>query len=122
MVARARVLVVEDDQDQRVTLGALLETMGHARTLVRTADEALKVLAERPFDLVISDVMMPGTDGMTFARRARVIYPDLAILLITGYDDQVEGILEHGMVALLKPVSSETFESVIAELLAQRGR
>lgn len=118
MGVKARILVLEDDLANRETLCALLEQMGHVPVPVDGGEEALALLATSdPFDLAISDILMPGISGLEFARRARKRRVDLPIVLVTGDADAMESVLIEGALALLKPYSTETLRQVVAEAL-----
>ena len=123
MRGKARVLCVEDDPPNRDTLCALLAQMGHASVPVADGHEALRLLATPvEFDLILSDVVMPGMSGIDFARRAREVRPGVPIVLVTGDADAMESVLASGAVALLKPYSTDTLRDVLDEALeARRG-
>ena len=115
----ARVLVVDDDVEQRGLWGALLECMGHAPVRAESGDEALRILEREAFDLAIATVTIRGMEGMNFGKVIRGIRAELPVVLLAGPGDRVEGTLERGMVALLTPVSLDMMESVVTELLAR---
>ncbi len=122
MTVNARVLVVEDDPANQLTMSALLEGMGHETTLAERGDEALRILdTTQPLDLIISDVVMPGMSGLDFARRARLARPGMPIVLVTGDSEAMESVLESGAIALLKPYSPDTLRQVVGESLEARG-
>ena len=86
------VLVVEDNADVRAMVVTQLKSLGYRVVEADSGDAALAVLEERPgeFDLVISDMVMPGEiDGLALARMARQRWPKLAILLTTGFSDVI---------------------------------
>lgn len=116
----ARVLVVDDDVEQRGLWGALLECMGHAPVRAESGDEALRILEREAFDLAIATVTIRGMEGMNFGKVIRGIRGELPIVLLAGPGDRVEGALERGMVALLMPVSLDMMESVVTEILARQ--
>ena len=118
MGVKARVLVLEDDLANRETLCLLLEQMGYVPVPVDDGEKALALLATSdPFDVAISDVVMPGISGLEFARRARRRRAGLPIVLVTGDADAMESVLIEGAVALLKPYSTETLRQVLCEAL-----
>lgn len=118
MSVNTRVLVVEDDVANRETLCALLEQMGYAAIPVESGDAALAQLqTSEDFDLIISDVVMPGINGLDFARSVRETRRGIPIVLVTGDSDAMESVLASGAVALLKPYSTETLRQVLAEAL-----
>lgn len=113
-----RVLVLEDDAANREMLCAVLEQMGYVPVPVDGGDKALQLLAtNETFDVILSDVVMPGMSGLDFARRARKTRARVPIVLVTGDADAMESVLASGAVALLKPYSTETLRQVLAEAL-----
>jgi CheY-like chemotaxis protein len=120
MPIHARILIVEDDPDTAHSLRALLEDMGHVSTVAERGDDALHLLERSEFDLIISDVLMPGMTGIDFAKRARVIRPSTPIVLVTGDAEAMESVLAGGAVALIKPYSAETLRQVLGETLENR--
>ena len=81
------VLVVEDDAALNRSVCSFLSMNGFAVVGCRSAMEAYDALYEQPFDLVISDVMMPGTDGFELARNIRATDAEIPILFMTALDD-----------------------------------
>ena len=80
-----RILLAEDDEDMRGFLLRALERAGH--DVVACADGALAYdqLREAPFDLLLTDIVMPQMDGIELARRAGDLDPDLKVMFITGF-------------------------------------
>lgn len=79
------VLVVDDDPLILTVVDLMVRHMGHT---VRTAPDglaALEVMADAPADLIVSDIRMPGMDGLALARLVRKDYPKIPIILMTGY-------------------------------------
>jgi nitrogen-specific signal transduction histidine kinase/ActR/RegA family two-component response regulator len=97
------VLVVEDNHDVRAVTMSLLEQLGYRSIAVESASEALKVLeSNRSVNLVFTDVLLPGEiDGLTLARRVKDRYPEIAIILATGYAKVFDTVPEFR--ALRKP-------------------
>lgn len=81
----ARILAVDDDAFARAVLVDCLRGLGHEAVAVAEAVEVLARLAKEPFDLVISDVVMPGMDGLELARRVGALPRPVPVLLISGY-------------------------------------
>jgi CheY-like chemotaxis protein len=82
--------------------------------------EALALIdAGRRVDLIFSDVVLPGKDGLTLARLARERLPDVQVALATGWTDEIEPIFDRGYLALLKPYSVQRLEAVFTELLCK---
>lgn len=81
------ILIVDDEDLIRRMLGRMLRRRGFDTTLAGSAAEARELLAEREFDLVLSDVNMPGESGLDLVRYAMETYPDTAAVMVTGLDD-----------------------------------
>jgi two-component system NtrC family sensor kinase len=81
-----RILVVDDEPDIARMLSDILSADGHSVAVAEDGRQALQTLAASPFDLVISDLIMPGMDGATLYRRLQEARPDLAnrIIFMTG--------------------------------------
>lgn len=82
-----RILVVEDDDALNRTVCAFLLRNGYAPCGCADADSAYDALYEKPFDLILTDIMMPGTDGFEFAETVRKIDANIPILFMTARDD-----------------------------------
>ena len=113
------VLVVEDRPDVLEATGYLIEAaFGCTVLTAQSCVEALEILdVGKRVDLIFSDVVLPGKDGLTLARLARERRPELPIALVTGFEDEVDAICERGFVALLKPYSVEQLQAVFTDLL-----
>lgn len=81
------ILVVEDDRELNRTVCTFLNNSGYEAVSCLNASEAFDALYERTFDLIVSDIMMPGTDGFEFARNIRDTNKDIPILFMTARDD-----------------------------------
>jgi CheY-like chemotaxis protein len=81
-----RILLVDDDDDVRDYTASVLEDAGYEVRVASRGEAAMQILAAgEVFDLLITDVVMPGWDGTELVRRVRSTRPDLRILYITGY-------------------------------------
>jgi CheY-like chemotaxis protein len=121
----SRILLAEDEDALRGLIARALTEEGH--DVVATADgaEALDVLTRERgnFDLLLTDIRMPLMDGIALALAGARDYPDLAIMLMTGYADQRER--AHGLDALIhdtisKPFSVAEIQRAVTEALAAR--
>jgi CheY-like chemotaxis protein len=105
----ARILIAEDEEALRAFIARALVQDGHE--VVATADggEALDALTREQgrFDLLLTDIRMPVMDGIALALATARDYPELTILLMTGYADQRER--AHGLDALIHDVVSKPF-------------
>ena len=82
-----QILVVEDDKDLNRTVCAFLNNSGYKATGCLSAGEAYDAMYETVFDLIVSDIMMPGIDGFEFARTVRSLNENIPILFMTARDD-----------------------------------
>ena len=82
-----RILVVEDDRDLNRTVCSYLNQNGFGTTGCLDAESAYDALYENVYDMIISDIMMPGTDGFEFARTVRSTSKDVPIMFMTAKDD-----------------------------------
>jgi two-component system, cell cycle response regulator CpdR len=123
----ARVLIAEDEASLGIMCARALATEGHEVKTAQDGAEALEVLTREHgrFDLLLTDVRMPIMDGIALALAAARDFPDLTILLMTGYADQREraqglDAIIHDVIA--KPFSVATLRSAVNEALAVKAR
>lgn len=86
-MAAERILVVDDEASVRSIVAALLERSGYATMAAETADEALDHLTSSPCDLVLSDVMMPGVDGLSLLDQITSDFPVMPVVMFTAVHD-----------------------------------
>ena len=82
-----KILVVEDDRDLNRSVCAFLNQSGYQAVGCLSADEAYDAMYETVFDLIVSDIMMPGTDGFEFVRTVRTLNEEIPVLFMTARDD-----------------------------------
>jgi signal transduction histidine kinase len=116
------LLLVEDNHELRGATQGVLEALGYRVLAAQDGAEALGILqrSARHVDLVITDVVMPGMSGQQVFDRARELWPDVRVLFISGYTDNV--VLRHGILAgrfdfLAKPFSTESLSRKVREVL-----
>ena len=81
----ARIVLAEDDPSMRSFLTTALERAGHEVYACDNGEEALAAVGTRNYDLLLSDIVMPGMDGITLARHTAQEAPDTKIMFITGF-------------------------------------
>ena len=81
----SHVLIVDDEELYRRALERILTRVGYSVSVARDASEALLLASQQPFDLVLSDVQMPGINGIELVRQLHELDPDLPCIVITGY-------------------------------------
>jgi CheY-like chemotaxis protein len=85
-----RVLVVDDEADLAETAGRIIEALGHSVALANSADEALVALRRERFDVLMSDILMPGrVDGIELVQICRSEFPSLRCILMSGFADEL---------------------------------
>jgi signal transduction histidine kinase len=119
-----RILLVDDEVMVRDTLAAGLEDAGYAVTVAATGTQALAVLQTREdLDVLVSDLSMPGMDGLAVIQEAHRIRPGLPAILLTGYAGHsahlaVGGMLDKSFILVRKPIAAAQLTDRIEALLA----
>ena len=125
MTRRASVLTVDDDAAMGKVLGALLAQGGLEPHHVREGTEALAALESRPFDLVVTDLRMPGMDGMALLAQLVARWPDVPVIMLTAHGTvplAVEAMRAGAADFVLKPFDREELLFVIRKVLAGAER
>ncbi len=117
-----RVLVVEDNNDVGEFSTELLHDLGYSTEWVTSASAALDALArdELAFDLVFSDVIMPGMNGVELATIIRDRYPGLPVVLTSGYSHVLAENLHKGFELVQKPYSVELLSRTLRKAIGDR--
>ncbi len=131
MAGAETILLVEDEAFVREVTGEVLRSAGYEVLVARDAVEAASVYSARPggVELLLSDVVLPGENGRALARRLQRGNPDLKVLLVTGYAEQMglQGAQEQGgqgeaaEECLAKPFSTEVLLRRVRQRLDQAG-
>jgi CheY-like chemotaxis protein len=117
----ARILITEDEDSLRSFVARALRLDGHETHEAADGAEGLEKLAEGPYDLLLSDIRMPVMDGIELAHRASSDFPDLKILLMTGYAEQRERADDLALKivdVVSKPFALPDIRSAVARALA----
>ncbi len=116
------VLIVDDDKNTREGLRRALRNHYRIR-LAESAERALEALADDGVDVMLTDMRMPGTDGMALLRRAQARHPELICIMLTAYgsvETAVEAMKQGAYDFLTKPVNLDHLEMLIARALRSR--
>jgi signal transduction histidine kinase len=119
----ARLLIVDDEAAQRHALSETLQAQGFEAVGCGSAEAALAELRQRPVDLLLTDLMMPGTDGIGLLRAAREIDPMLVVIIMTGEGTiatAVEAMRSGAFDYILKPFKLSAILPVLSRALAVR--
>ena len=118
----ARVLVVDDDPGVLQTFKAILESFGHTTVATASGAAAVEIFARDDFDIVITDVGMPGMSGWQLAERLRAFRRSTAVIFVTGWglrDDEVARLKTLGVTdCLFKPVQGHEVDTAIQTILS----
>lgn len=115
-----KILLVEDNQDFSRAVSSYLSQFGHEVFGCQDANEAYDVLYENTIDLIISDIMMPGTDGFEFASTVRETNKEIPILFVTARDDFMSKRIGYGIGIddyMVKPIDLGELNLKIGALL-----
>jgi len=115
-----RVLLVEDNLQVRDFAEELLKDIGCQVVSAPSGEEALSILADAKIDLVLSDVVMPGMSGVELQRQIKQRWPDLPILLATGYSEEALE-TDQRLSLVLKPYSAKDLAAAMADALGARN-
>jgi len=118
-----RVLLVEDNDDVGAFSTELLEDLGYTVRRVAEAAAALGILSEDEFavDLVFSDVIMPGMNGVELARIIRDRYPGLPVVLTSGYSNVLAENAHYGFELIQKPYSVESLSRILRKAITEKA-
>lgn len=122
-----RVLIADDEESMRLLVARAIAMDGHDVVTAEDGAEALEILSGEggAFDLLLTDIKMPIMDGIALALAAARDFPELTILLMTGFADQRErasglDAIVHDVIT--KPFAVADIRTAVADALASRGR
>ncbi len=117
-----RVLVVEDNEEVGSFGTQALRELGYETVWARNAEQALDILRDRAeFDVIFSDVVMPGMNGIDMARRIRRSHPGMPVVLASGYSHVLAEEGTHGFPFLRKPYSVEDLSRILRSAVSRAG-
>ena len=120
----ARVLVAEDEPAVRAFVVRALQHARHEVTAVEDGQQALERLVEAEFDLLVTDIVMPHLDGIALALKATRDWPEMAVLLMTGYPAErqrafnLDELIDR---VILKPFTLDQFLAATRAALSKAG-
>ena len=121
--SRGAVLLVDDDEGIREVLQEIVELFGFTSKTARTGEESLRFLEHESFDLMVTDIRMPNMDGMELLKKAKSNYPDIDIIMITGFsaDYSFNDVVNAGASDIItKPINLEEIEAKINRVIRER--
>jgi DNA-binding response OmpR family regulator len=120
-----RILVIDDEPDVGDILNDLLARDGHTVVFCLDAESALARFAQEPFDLVITDLGMPGLSGWDVARLVKQRRPEMPVVMVTGWGDRIDPADAEGRGVdhvVAKPFKGDHMREVVAVALAGAGQ
>jgi two-component system response regulator PilR (NtrC family) len=121
---KTRILIVDDELSMREFLSILLEREGYEVAVAGSAEEALRQIDASLFDLVISDVQMPGLNGIELLARIKEVTPETAVLMVTAFstaEQAVEAMKLGAYDYISKPFKNEEIKVLISKALEKQG-
>ena len=119
-MTKTRILVVDDDASLRRVLQVQLEQEGYAVASAASAQQTLSMLQIQPYDMVISDLKMPGVSGLELLRQIRLQFPEAIVLILTAFgtvETAVEAMKSGAYDYLTKPVHPDELSLVVGRAL-----
>jgi len=117
--SNAAVLIVDDDYGMRESLSDILRYRGHRVEVACDGFEAINKVKVKPFDVVLMDIRMPGMDGVETLKAVRALRPEVAVMMMTAYTEelQVAKALGNGAyICLSKPLNLDQVIDIIEEI------
>ncbi len=117
------ILFVDDEESVRVALGAMAESLDYQYLIASNSFEAIKVLKSTPVDLVLSDVVMPGMDGLELLEYIKKHHKDTDVIISTGFSEKASyaEVIKAGAIDFIKkPVDRAELEAKLARAVRER--
>jgi CheY-like chemotaxis protein len=116
------VLVVDDDDDFRYSMARMLELQDYKVLTAINGEDAIKIAKQRVINIAFVDIKMKVMDGLTTSIKLKEIYPDILIVMMTGYRDEVKPIIEEArgkgvMKCLYKPFKIADLKDLVSQAI-----
>jgi two-component system response regulator HydG len=118
MQDNAKILIVDDEKVALKNLEHIMKKEGYGVVGTESGPNALKLLEEQPFDVVLTDLKMEKVDGMQILKKCRDLYPDAEVIMITGYvtlESAVQTIKHGAFYYVVKPFKLDEVRKVVKE-------
>jgi DNA-binding NtrC family response regulator len=118
MEGTAKILIIDDERIALRNLEHVMQKEGYEVTATQSGPNALKLLEDQPFDVVLTDLRMEKVDGMQILKKSRELYPDTEVIMITGYatlDSAVDSMKHGAFYYIAKPFKLEEVRKVVKE-------
>jgi CheY-like chemotaxis protein len=114
--APLRLLVVEDNEDLRLLVCELLETFGHVVVAAANGETAVRWVEAGAFDVLLTDVNLPGMSGIDLARRVLSARPETHVIFASGYGTSLTANVDFPSHALAKPYEIDDLQALLVSL------
>jgi DNA-binding NtrC family response regulator len=118
MEGTAKILIIDDERIALRNLEHVMQKEGYEVTATQSGPNALKLLEDQQFDVVLTDLRMEKVDGMQILKKSRELYPDTEVIMITGYatlDSAVDSMKHGAFYYIAKPFKLEEVRKVVKE-------
>jgi signal transduction histidine kinase/CheY-like chemotaxis protein len=123
-VTKARVLLVDDDENIRSVISDMLDLLGHQVMAAPCGEDALKLFQKHAFDLVITDLGMPGISGWDVTRACKDLKPRVPVIMISGWGNQIdEDMISQSRLdgVLAKPFEMNKIKAMLNKVLSENS-
>ena len=123
MIPRARILIVDDENQMRLSLSLILQKHNYRVDMAADAEEALARLGAHEYDLMFLDLNMPGLSGIELLEEVHRLYPHMPVLILTAHaalDSAIQAVRLGARDYLLKPIEPVLILARVADILAER--
>jgi DNA-binding NtrC family response regulator len=123
MAAKMRILVVDDERNIVEVLAVLLSRQGYEVDMALSGEEAMELIKNKPFDLMLTDVRMGEMDGLTLLKQALNLQRDLSVVVMTAYstvDTAITAMNNGAFDYICKPFKMEDFWEVFNRAIGQK--
>jgi len=120
-----RILIIEDDEEMSSLLRDFIEGEGYKAESVNNGSEAFRKLAKEPFDVIITDIRMPGLTGLDILPMMKKIQPEASIIVITAFGSREVShkAMERGATAYLeKPIQLGVLRTLVDKMVSSKGK
>jgi DNA-binding response OmpR family regulator len=121
----SKILVVDDDEQMREDISEMLSREGYTVSHVGSGEEALEKIKKGDFDVILTDLIMPGIDGMEVLRQSKKLKPAVRVIMITGFgtiENAVDAMKEGASDYISKPFKINPIRRATIEYLFLQGR
>ncbi len=118
------ILIVDDERIVLDSCKRVLEADGYSVTLVSSADKALEAMSAEAFSLILMDIKMPGRDGMSLMREVKEKWPDIPVIIMSGYatNETVTQVSKTDAASFIaKPFTPDELAEAIRKVLEKEG-